>query len=163
MFYKLPTSSLINLNWIMITIKNATLDDLELIAPLFDAYRVFYRKESDLEAARSFIKERISNGESIIYLALFSEEAVGFTQLYPIFSSTRLKRVWLLNDLYVDKNHRGKGISKLLLEKSKQLTIDTNAAAVILETEKSNIIGNQLYPSVGFTVEDDVNHYYWEP
>lgn len=147
----------------MITIKNATLDDLELIAPLFDAYRVFYRKESDLEAARSFIKERISNGESIIYLALFSEEAVGFTQLYPIFSSTRLKRVWLLNDLYVDKNHRGKGISKLLLEKSKQLTIDTNAAAVILETEKSNIIGNQLYPSVGFTVEDDVNHYYWEP
>jgi|TARA_R110000737_G_scaffold347538_3_gene379268 GNAT superfamily N-acetyltransferase len=163
MFYKLPTSSLINLNWIMITIKNATLDDLELIAPLFDAYRVFYRKESDLEAARSFIKERISNGESIIYLALFSEEAVGFTQLYPIFSSTRLKRVWLLNDLYVDKNHRGKGISKLLLEKSKQLTIDTNAAAVILETEKSNIIGNQLYPSVGFTIEDDVNHYYWEP
>lgn len=147
----------------MITIKRATLDDLESIAPLFDAYRVFYRKESDLEAASTFIKERITESESIIYLAFSGNEAVGFTQLYPIFSSTRLKRVWLLNDLYVDKNHRGKGISKMLLERSKRLTIDTDAAAVILETEKSNTIGNQLYPFAGFTLEDDVNHYYWEP
>lgn len=147
----------------MITIKKATIDDLESIVPLFNAYRVFYRKKSDLEAASTYIKERISNDESIIYLAFSGDEAVGFTQLYPIFSSTRLKRVWLLNDLYVAKNQRGKGISKMLLEKSKQLTKDTNAAAVILETEKSNAIGNQLYPSVGFTLEDDVNHYYWEP
>ncbi len=147
----------------MITIKTATIDDLDSIAPLFDAYRVFYRKESDLEGASTFLEERISNKESIIYIAFSGNEAVGFTQLYPIFSSTRMKRVWLLNDLYIDANHRGKGISKMLLERSKQLAIDTNAAAVILETEKSNDIGNQLYPSTGFTLEDDVNHYYWEP
>ena len=147
----------------MIKIKKATLKDIESIAPLFDAYRVFYRKKSDLEGASIFIEERISNKESIIYVAFSDGEAIGFTQLYPIFSSTRMKRVWLLNDLYVDKNHRGKGISKMLMEKSKQLAKDTNAAAVILETEKTNDVGNQLYPSAEFTLEDDVNHYYWEP
>jgi len=145
----------------MITNKKATIADLESIAPLFNAYRVFYRKVSDLDAASAFIKDRISNAESIIYLAFFDKEPAGFTQLFPIFSSTRLKRLWLLNDLYIDKRHRGKGISKMLLEKSKKLTKDTNATAVILETEKTNAIGNQLYPSTGFTLEDDVNHYCW--
>lgn len=147
----------------MVTIKKATIEDLDSIASLFDAYRIFYRKESDLDAASVFIKERITNNESIIYLAFIEDVPVGFTQLYPIFSSTRMKRVWLLNDLYVDKKHRGKGISKMLLNQSKQLAKDTKAAAVVLETEKSNDIGNQLYPSAGFTIEDDVNHYYWEP
>jgi len=147
----------------MITIKKASIEDIESIASLFDAYRVFYRKESDLDAAIVFIKERITNNESIIYLAFFEDIAVGFTQLYPVFSSTRMKRIWLLNDLYVDKNYRGKGISKMLLNQAKHLAIETNAAAVILETEKTNNIGNKLYPSVGFALEDDVNHYYWEP
>lgn len=130
---------------------------------MFDAYRVFYQKETDVAAAAFFIKERITNGEFIIYVAFSDDKAVGFTQLYPIFSSTRMKRVWLLNDLYVDLNSRGNGISKMLKKKSKQLTKDTNAAAVILETEKTNTVGNQLYPSAGFALKDDVNHYYWEP
>ena len=147
----------------MITIGEASLNELELIAPLFDAYRVFYRKESNLEAASAFIKERIINNESIIYLAFVGEEAIGFTQLYPIFSSTRMKRVWLLNDLYVDKKYRGQGISKMLMDEAKKLTEETSAAALVLETEKSNEIGNSLYPSAGFTLENDVNHYYWEP
>lgn len=146
-----------------IKIIKATVKDVNSIAPLFDAYRVFYRKPSDLEGASMFIKDRLLQEESIIYLALDGDQAVGFTQLYPIFSSTRMKRVWLLNDLYVDKEHRGRGISKLLLDKGKQLTIDSKAAALILETEKTNIIGNQLYPSADFILEDDVNHYYWHP
>ena len=147
----------------MITVKKATLEDLDLIVPLFDAYRVFYRKESDLKTASAFLRDRIINNESIIYLAFFEGNAVGFTQLYPLFSSTRMKRIWLLNDLYVDKLYRGKGISKTLLNQGKELVLETNAAAVILETEKTNDIGNRLYPSVGFFLEDDTNHYYWEP
>jgi len=147
----------------MITIKKASINELGLIAPLFDAYRVFYRKESNLDAALAFIKNRINQNESIIYLAFAGDEAIGFTQLYPIFSSTRMKRVWLLNDLFVDEKYRGQGISKMLMDKAKILTVETSAAALILETEKSNEIGNALYPSAGFTLENDVNHYYWEP
>jgi len=145
----------------MITVRKANLDDLKIVAQLFDAYRVFYRKESDIKGAEQYLSERISHQESIIYIASENDIPVGFTQLYPLFSSTRMKKSWLLNDLFVDKNHRGKGISKRLIDCAKELAKTTNAAGVSLETEKSNIIGNKLYPSVGFELDEDHNFYYW--
>jgi GNAT superfamily N-acetyltransferase len=86
--------------------------------------------------------------------------AVGFTQLYPMFSSTRMKNTWILNDLFVDPSYRGKGLSKLLISRAKQLCIDSNAHGMMLETEQSNVIGNKLYPSQGFELELN-NFYTW--
>jgi GNAT superfamily N-acetyltransferase len=135
---------------------------LDTLADLFDAYRVWYRKPTDLTAARQFLADRIENQESVIY-GVFTDQdqMVAFTQLYPLFSSTRMGKLWLLNDLFVHPDFRGQGISLLLLEKSKELAKQTNAVAIILETEKSNDIGNQLYPRAGFQLEDDTNHYFW--
>ena len=85
----------------MINIRRASANDLSMVAPLFDAYRVFYKKDSDLAAANSFLKERLENSESFIFLALDDNgAAAGFIQLYPLFSSTRMARLWLLNDLF---------------------------------------------------------------
>ena len=146
----------------MIQVTEATIDHLDQLIPLFDGYRVFYKKPSNEAAARSFLSDRINNKESIIYMAFEDGNAVGFTQLYPLFSSTRMNRLWLLNDLFVDANHRGKGASKMLINKAQELTKSTGAAALILETEISNIIGNKLYPTVGFELDTEHNHYYWE-
>ena len=87
---------------------------------------------------------------------------VGFVQLYPIFSSTRMQRLWLLNDLYVEKIYKGKGISKQLIEISKSLCKQTNACGLILETAKTNIVGNELYPKVGFSLDKEHNYYFWD-
>lgn len=144
----------------MIQIKKAGLPDLEKLALLFDAYRVWYRKSADPVRAFQFLKERIENKESVIYIAFDGERMVGFTQLYPLFSSTRMKRIWLLNDLYIEETHRGKGISKQLILAAKELANATDAAGILLETEKSNTIGNQLYPSTGFELERN-NFYFW--
>ena len=142
-------------------IETANIQDLEAVAKLFDAYRVWYRKESDLEGAKSFLAGRIQNKESKIFVAKTENgEAIGFTQCYPLFSSTRMKRMWLLNDLFVDPNFRGKGISKMLIGAAQDLARQTNAAGVLLETEKSNTIGNQLYPRTGFHLEEN-NFYFW--
>jgi GNAT superfamily N-acetyltransferase len=142
-------------------IVKAKLEHLDQLVNLFDAYRVWYRMESDKNTAKSFLADRIKNEESIVYLALDDEgQAVGFTQLFPLFSSTRMKRLWLLNDLFVDPNYRGQGISKMLIDQAKDLARKTKAAGVSLETEKSNDIGNQLYPSTGFEL-DDHNFYFW--
>ena len=84
-------------------------------------------------------------------------------RLYPIFSSTRVSKYWLLNDLYVDVKKRGKGYSKLLIEKSKELVVESKACGMMLETEKSNIIGNKLYPSSGFKKNELCNFYEWIP
>ena len=115
-----------------------------------------------MEGAKNFLKERLENNESVIYQATDnSKNTVGFIQLYPLFSSTRMSRLWLLNDLFVSPDARRQGIAKLLLERAKEHCRSTKAAGFFLETDIENKEGNALYPAVGMTLNDDHNFYYW--
>lgn len=136
--------------------------DLQQLSKLFDEYRCFYRQKSDLEGAKTFLTDRLKNKDSEIIVAENGDhQLMGFVQLYPLFSSTRMKRLWLLNDLYVNEHYRGQGISIALMNEAKELAVESNAAGLILETEKSNYIGNQLYPKMGFTLDVEHNYYSW--
>ena len=143
----------------MINIRQANRDDLPGLVLLFESYRNFYGMPADSSAAASFLMERMNNGESVIFVTEENGSLSGFAQLYPLFSSTRLKRLWLLNDLFVKKEERGKGISVRLIDSCKELCRNTGAAGLLLETAKSNLIGNRLYRKTGFTC-DDAHHYY---
>ena len=94
---------------------------LDEMVPLFDQYRQFYRQESALDAARDFLAERLRKGESLVYLAYKDDTAVGFMQLYKTFSSVTLEPIYILNDLYVLKAQRSKGIGSALLQFAKSL------------------------------------------
>ena len=144
-------------------VREAKLSDLKNLSVLFNSYRMFYGKESDLKVAEEFLRFRIENKDSKIFICEFNNELSGFVQLYPIFSSTRVSKYWLLNDLFVDINKRGKGYSKLLIERSKELVIESKACGMMLETAKSNDIGNLLYPSTGFKKNELCNFYEWVP
>lgn len=141
--------------------RKAIITDLPQLAELFDQYRIFYHKESDIPAASTFLQDRLENKDSEIFVAEENGSLTGFVQLYPIFSSTRMQRYWLLNDLYVNEKYRGKGYSKELIEQAKELCKTSNACGILLETGKSNDIGNQLYPACGFEIYDSVNFYEW--
>lgn len=144
-------------------ITRATLLDLDDLNSLFDAYRVFYEQKSDKKASKNFLKARIEQEESVIFISRDTAGlATGFTQLYPLFSSTRMGRIWLLNDLFVDKKYRGQGYSKALIEAAKELCRKTGAAGMTLETAKDNFVGNKLYPATGWTLDEEHNFYYWE-
>ena len=143
-------------------VRPATLNDLQQLCHLFDAYRRFYRKPPDIEGTNTFLKNRIEMKESVIYVDEENEKLTGFTQLYPLFSSTRMQRSWLLNDLYVLPEFRGRGISKKLIAVARLLAKETGATGVLLETEKTNEIGNKLYPSAGFQLYNETNFYWWE-
>ena len=146
----------------MVEVRKATIEDLNLVVELFDRYRVFYEKESDKEKVERFISERLKIDDSQIFVAeTDNRNLVGFVQLYPVFSSTKMQRLWLLNDLFVNKEYRGKGISKQLIEISKSLCKQTNACGLILETAKTNVIGNELYPKEGFSLDTEHNYYSW--
>ena len=147
----------------MVSIRKAAINDIDQLAQLFDEYRVFYKKDSDITAGMNFLTERIKNSESEIFVAENREEKlIGFVQLYPLFSSTRMKRLWLLNDLFVNADHRGKDISILLIDKAKELATKTNACGLILETAKTNDIGNSLYPRAEFALDKEHNYYSWD-
>ena len=142
--------------------RKATSKDLKQLSLLFDGYRIFYRKESDITSAQEFLSERISQNDSVIFVAEDSNgKLLGFTQLYPLFSSTRMQKAWLLNDLFVNPDARGKSVSKGLIKKAKDLARETGAYGFFLETEKTNAIGNKLYPSVGMQLNEGSNYYEW--
>lgn len=147
----------------MTKIRKATIKDLKLVVELFDKYRVFFEKESDKQKAEEFLSDRLKLNDSEIFVAeTDNTNLVGFVQLYPLFSSTRMQRLWLLNDLFVAKEYRGKGVSKKLIETSKEFCKQTNACGLILETAKTNSIGNELYPKVGFALDKEHNYYSWD-
>ena len=79
------------------------------VAPLFDAYRQFYGQAPDLGAAHQFLFERLQRGESVIFAVIEDEDALGFTQLCPSFSSVSLKPIWILNDLFAVEKARRRG------------------------------------------------------
>lgn len=144
-------------------IRNARLNDLESVSLLFDNYRVFYEKSSDMAGAVQFITERLFNHDSEIFIAENEDNIlVGFVQLYPLFSSTRMKRLWLLNDLFIQPQFRGKGISILLINECKNLCRQTGSCGLMLETAKNNAIGNNLYLKTGFKPDREHNYYEWE-
>jgi ribosomal protein S18 acetylase RimI-like enzyme len=101
-----------------VTIRRADVEDLDLVAPLFDTYRRFYGMTGDPEAARRFLRERIERNESVVFVASENGNAVGFTQLYPSFSSGAMARIFILNDLFVAPEARRFGVGSALLRKA---------------------------------------------
>ena len=144
-------------------IREAKKLDLDQLSILFDSYRMFYGKESNIIISKNFLESRLSNKDSKLFICEVNNILTGFVQLYPLFSSTRVSKYWLLNDLFVDSKYRGKGYSKLLIDKAKELVKESNACGMMLETEKSNKIGNNLYPKIGFKINELSNFYEWVP
>lgn len=135
----------------------ATVNEVDQIAPLFSQYRQFYKQASDLEGARKFIMDRISQQQSTIFLAIEEKaegQAVGFVQLYPSFSSVSMQRTWILNDLYVTHEARNKKIGKQLLQRAKEFAQETKAKGIRLSTARDNLIAQKLYESVGYSKEE---------
>ncbi len=133
----------------------ARFEHLEEVSKLFDQYRVFYKSSSDLKAAKKFLQERFQKGDSIIFVVSNDGCIVGFTQLYPSFSSVSMKRVWILNDLFVEQACRKKGVAKLLLSAAEDFARETEAIRIILATQISNITAQSLYESLGYCKDED--------
>lgn len=144
-----------------VEVRRAQAEDLEAVAPLFTAYRVFYRQPHDPEADRVFLKERLDNGESVIFIAEANGEPAGFVQLYPSFSSVALKRVWVLNDLYTSKETRKQGVGTALLEQARAFAAETGAKGLVLETTPDNETAQALYEQLGWK-RDEHYHYFIE-
>ena len=138
----------------------ATLADLDVIAPLFDAYRQFYEKASDLALAKSFIRDRLQNNESVVLLASNeAEQVVGFCQLYPSFCSVEAKPIYSLYDLFVSPEARRSGVGKVLLQAAEKLASESGKARMDLTTARANKPAQAAYESLGW-VRDDVFYAY---
>jgi len=143
-------------------IRKATIQDLDQLTTLFDQYLVFYKKPSNIEKHKSFLKERLENNEAIVFMAFddtIKEKAIGFTLIYPTFSSVLLSKILILNDLYVDSSIRKNGTGEKLILKTVELAKELGVKLVRLRTAKNNIIAQGLYHKMGFVRDDLVFTY----
>lgn len=144
-------------------IKRATIADAPRIAPLFDAYRQFYGKPSDLNGAGEFLRSRLFDCETVVYFAIGENDQVaGFAQLFPSFSSVSLCRAWILNDLFVHPDFRARGVGHALMERAKKHCLEFSARQLWLQTDLTNDTAQRLYESVGMT-RKEILEYTWTP
>jgi ribosomal protein S18 acetylase RimI-like enzyme len=141
-------------------VRRATAGDLEMLVPLFDAYRQFYRMPGDIDLARRFLRERLEQDESVIFVALLADgSAAGFTQLYPSFSSVSAARILILNDLYVRPEARRKKIGSLLLGAAAEYGREVGAVRLTLSTEVTNTDAQALYEREGWVRQEEFYNY----
>ncbi|USK93017.1 GNAT family N-acetyltransferase [Rossellomorea marisflavi] len=140
-------------------IQRATTKHLEEVAILFNEYRMFYNQPSNLAGARTYLKDRMSGNDSVIFLCFEGEEAIGFTQLYPTFSSIGMKRAWILNDLFVAKDARRKGVGDALLQAARAHALETGASSLSLSTAPDNLEAQRLYERNGYRQDETFLHY----
>lgn len=141
-------------------IKVATLNDVEKIAPLFDAYRQFYEQPADLAKATDFLRQRTEKVESVILFAEdHNQQVVGFCQLYPTFCSVIAAPIYVLYDLFTIPEARKTGVGAHLLTAAHVYAKEHGVARMDLTTAKNNVIAQSLYESMGW-IRDDIFYTY---
>jgi len=133
-----------------IEVRRATATDLNHVVPLFDAYRQFYRRPSEPELCRAFLQDRLERKESVIFLAFEDGNATGFTQLYPSFSSGAMAPIFILNDLFVTPEARGRGVGSALLRAAADYGRSTGSVRLVLSTELTNTTAQSVYERLGW-------------
>ncbi|MCC2602816.1 GNAT family N-acetyltransferase [Sphingopyxis yananensis] len=136
-------------------IRPATYDDIDALAVLFDAYRQFYGQPCDMAGAATFLRARLDHQQSTIFVAAVgaaaSETLIGFTQLYPSFSSTRMAPIFILNDLFVTPDARQQGTASALLRAAADFARTQGALRLTLSTAHDNLAAQALYEREGWT------------
>jgi len=140
------------------TVSHAQPADLDALAALFDAYRQFYGQPSDVAAARDWLRNRLRFGESRVLLARRDGAPAGFAQLYPMFSSLRMARIWVLNDLFVLPAARRQGLARSLLDAAAAFAREDGAARIQLETGLDNAAARATYRAAGW--QEDATQWY---
>jgi len=143
-------------------IVQATLEHLDLLTPLFVKYREFYGELPFPDSSRTFLEKRLRREESVIYLALHDDDdskLLGFCQLYPSFSSLSLKRVWILNDIYVAEDARRQLVADHLIQKARKMARESHAVRMRVSTSSNNEVAQKVYESIGFKEDTQFKNY----
>ncbi|MGF9910577.1 GNAT family N-acetyltransferase [Brevibacillus porteri] len=89
----------------------------------------------------------IGNPHQIIYVALVNNQVVG---------RIVLKRNWnkytYVEAIEVDKQYRGYGVGKKLIEQAKRWMKDGGMTGIMLETQNNNVRACNFYESCGFVI-----------
>jgi GNAT superfamily N-acetyltransferase len=145
-----------------LTIRQAAIQDLSKLVPIFDDYREYFGQQKDPAAVDQFLFEKFEHLESVIFIAQLEDEVVGFAQLYPVFSSLTLQRVWLLNDFFIAEEFRGSGVGTQLFARVKEYTLLTRSKGIEVSVEHTNKKAWAFWENQGFKMDEEFRYYFYK-
>lgn len=139
----------------------ATCDHLDLLVPMFVRYRELYGARPMVELSRTFLEQRITDKDAIVYLAFSQEnnQLVGFSLLYTSYSSLSLRPVWILNDIFVIESARRKQVARTLVIRARDDASAANAVRLRVATNTYNNTIRKMYESLGFYENPQLTNY----
>lgn len=140
-------------------IKKASAMHLDQLHNLFDEYRDFYQMPPAPETSKKFLKQRLSQNDSIILIAFDDFHAAGFCQIYPSFSSVAMKPLWVLNDLFVNRSFRQQGVAQQLIEEVELRANNSHIFSIKLATAIDNHQAQKLYQKLGYQKNTNFDHF----
>ncbi|MDD8057839.1 MULTISPECIES: GNAT family N-acetyltransferase [Shewanella] len=111
-------------------IRLASSTDLAPLSQLFDLYRQQLNQPADYSACHAFLSHRLAENDTMIFVCIKDDVMVGFTQLYPSFSSLLLSPVWYLEDVYVVPEYQQTDVAELMYQKAEQLAQSTGVLLI---------------------------------
>lgn len=141
-------------------ISEPTLKDVDVLAQLFDAYRRFYGRVGDLEGARRYVEQRLTEGPTRFFIEREGELVRGFVHILPSFDTLAMRPMWILEDLFVDSSARGMGIGAALLLHAEEFAREAGASRLTLSTAHTNITAQRLYQRNGWVIDDEFRYYH---
>ena len=142
----------------MTDISRASISDLAELHPLVEKYREFYKQPENPKTVQ-FLTDRLENDEAVVFIARVDGNPIGFTMIYPTFSTVSLSPVWLLNDLYVTETSRGQGVANLLMDAAEAAAREAGATRIFLRTAHDNTPAQALYESRGWKQDEVFRRY----
>jgi ribosomal protein S18 acetylase RimI-like enzyme len=123
------------------------------VATLFDEYRQAFGYASSRAAGLEYIRGCVAGGEVAVFTACYESrllEPLGFTMLYPSFSSVQLRRTWQMQDIFVVPRARRCGIARALMEHVIKFARQQGAQHITLLSRIENGPASSLFSSLGF-------------
>ena len=115
--------------------------NIEVLAPLFEAYRLANGMSENPDRTLTFLTNRIRFNESMFFVAVNENaQAVGFVQLYPRLSSLQLQRYWQLTDIFVKEDKHQTDIYAALISKEFVRYTQSNRLVAELSQTQQNIL-----------------------
>ena len=134
--------------------------NLDELAVLFDQYRQFYEKPTDLAGCRKFMGDRLANDESVVFAVRTESGSIGgFTQLYCSFCSVEMGELIYLYDLFVAPEARRQGLARALMDAASAYGRERGADRLQLETAVDNARAQSLYESLGWERDQEFYTY----
>ena len=128
---------------------------MDALTHLFAGYAAHYKTAHPEDSVRRFFSSLLLAGECVTFLAYQGDDAAGFVNLYPKYASTSLSRYWILNDLFVDEDHRRTGVAHALMQRAEDHARATGARVIVLKTHVTNTAAQALYASRNWHAGDE--------